>query len=54
MYRKNRFSIHENSSYIRIWSFLYIVDKKKYENLVVEVAKGKVTKEEMPVFLEHG
>lgn len=29
-------------------------DKKKYENLVVEVAKGKVTKEEIARFLEHG
>lgn len=29
-------------------------DKKKYENLVVEVAKGKRTKEEIAHFLEHG
>jgi death on curing protein len=29
-------------------------DKKKYENLVVEVAKGVVTKEEIAHFLEHG
>lgn len=29
-------------------------DKKKYENLVVEVAKGKVTKQEIAKFLEHG
>lgn len=28
-------------------------DKKKYENLVVEVAKGKITKEEIARFLEH-
>jgi death-on-curing protein len=29
-------------------------NKKKYENLVVEVAKGKKTKEEIAHFLEHG
>jgi death-on-curing protein len=29
-------------------------DKKKYENLVVEVAKGKVSKIEIARFLEHG
>lgn len=29
-------------------------DKKKYENLVVEVAKGKVSKKEIAYFLEHG
>lgn len=29
-------------------------DKKKYENLVVEVSKAKVTKEEIAHFLEHG
>jgi hypothetical protein len=29
-------------------------NKKKYENLVVEVAKGKATKEEIARFLEHG
>lgn len=29
-------------------------NKKKYENLVVEVAKGKVSREEMAYFLEHG
>lgn len=28
--------------------------KKKYENLVVEVAKGKVSKEEIAYFLENG
>lgn len=29
-------------------------DKKKYENLVVEVAKGKISKAEIARFLEHG
>lgn len=29
-------------------------DKKKYENLVVEVAKGKITKKEIAYFFEHG
>lgn len=29
-------------------------DKKKYENMVVEVAMSKVTKEEIAHFLEYG
>lgn len=29
-------------------------DKKEYENLVIEVAKGKKTKEEIARFFEHG
>lgn len=29
-------------------------DKKKYENLVIEVAKGKLTKEKISHFLEYG
>lgn len=29
-------------------------DHKEYENLVVEVAEGKVTKEQIARFLEHG
>ena len=47
----------------RIWSaYLFlrangvpiIFSDEAFENLVIEVAKGKVTKEEIARFLEHG
>lgn len=40
--------------FLKANSILIKFDKKKYENLVVEVAKGKVTKEEIAHFLENG
>jgi len=40
--------------FLKANSIPIIVNKKKYENLVVEVAKGKKTKEEIAYFLELG
>jgi death-on-curing protein len=40
--------------FLKANSIPIVFDKKKYENLVVEVANGKVKKEEIARFLEHG
>lgn len=40
--------------FLKANSIPIIFDKKKYEDFVVEVAKGKVKKEEIARFLEYG
>lgn len=40
--------------FLKANSVLIKFDKKKYENLVVEVAKGKVSKQQIAYFLEFG
>lgn len=40
--------------FLRANGVIILLSDEAFENLVIEVAKGKVTKEEIARFLEHG